>query len=120
MKIALTVTEKSENAKVDPRFGRCAYFLIYNDETGEKRFIDNTQNLNAPQGAGIQASQNVLKENIEVLITGNVGPKAFNLLKSSNVKIFTGASNMTVDEAIQAYKDGKLQEASGATKPGHW
>ncbi len=120
MKIALTVTEKNENAKVDPRFGRCPAFLIYDEDSGEKKLIDNSQNLNAPQGAGIQASQNILKENIDILITGNVGPKAFSLLKGSNVKIYTGASGMNVEEAINAYKDGKLQEASGATKPGHW
>ncbi len=120
MKIALTVTEKSENAKVDPRFGRCSAFMIFNEESGEKKFIDNSQNLNAPQGAGIQASQNVLKENINVLITGNVGPKAFNLLKDANVKIFIGAEGMSIDDAIKAYKEGKLNEATSATKPGHW
>jgi predicted Fe-Mo cluster-binding NifX family protein len=120
MRIALTVTEKSENAKVDPRFGRCAAFCVYDEETGEKKFIDNTQNLNAAQGAGIQAAQNILKENINVLITGNVGPKAFGLLQGSNVKIYIGASGMTIDEAIKNFKDGKLEETTGATKPGHW
>ncbi len=120
MIIGITVSEKKENSVVDPRFGRAAYFLIYNDATGEKKIIDNSQNLNAPQGAGIQAAQNILKENIEVLLTGNVGPKAYNLLADANVKIYTGASGLTVDEAIAAFKEGKLQEASGATKPGHW
>ena len=120
MKIAVTVSEKSENGKVDPRFGRCAAFLIYDENRGEKKIIDNTQNLNATQGAGIQAAQNVLKENINVLITGNVGPKAFGLLSSSGVRAYTGADGMSADEAIKAFKEGKLQEASAATKPGHW
>jgi len=120
MKIAITIQEKNENAKVDPRFGRCAYFLIYDDQTNEKKIIDNSQNLNAPQGAGIQAAQNILKENVEVLITGNVGPKAFQLLKDSGVKIFVGAQDMNVDDAIKAFKNGELNEANSATKPGHW
>ena len=119
MKIALTINEKSEKSKVDPRFGRCPYFLIIDDETGEKKIIDNTQNLNAMQGAGIQAAQNLLKENPDVLITGNIGPKAFMLL-SEKVKIYTGAGDLTVDEAIEKFKNGKLQQAAGATKPGHW
>ncbi len=120
MIIGITISEKNENSTVDPRFGRTPYFLIYNDETGEKKIIDNAQNLNAPQGAGIQAAQNILKENIEVLLTGNVGPKAFQLLNGAGVKIFTGAANLTVDDAIKAYKDGKLTETDSATKPGHW
>ena len=120
MRIALTVTEKSENAKVDPRFGRCAAFYVYDEETGEKKFIDNTQNLNAAQGAGIQASQNILKENINVLITGNVGPKAFSLLQGSNVKVYVGAAGLSIEDAIKNFKDGKLEETTGATKPGHW
>ncbi len=120
MKIALTINENSVNATVDPRFGRCPAFLIYDDETGEKKIVDNKQNLNAPQGAGIQSAQNILKENIDVVITGNVGPKAYQLLSSSKVKILIGASGLSVDDAISAYKEGKLEEATGATKPGHW
>ena len=119
MKIALTISEKSENSTVDSRFGRAPYFLIFDDETGEKKIIDNSQNLNAMQGAGIQAAQNLLKENPDVLITGNVGPKAFKLL-SSKVKIYTGAAGLKVDEAIEKFKKGELQEAKEANVPGHW
>ncbi len=119
MKIALTISEKSENSVVDPRFGRCPYFLIYDDETGEKKIIDNTKNLNAMQGAGIQSAQNLLKENPDVLITGNIGPKAFMML-SGKVKIYTGAEGLTVDEAIKKFKNNELIEVKSATKPGHW
>ncbi len=119
MKIALTISEKNENSKVDPRFGRCPYFLIIDEETGEKKIVDNTQNLNAMQGAGIQAAQNLLNENPDVLITGNIGPKAFSLL-SSKIKIYLGAGGLPIDEAIKKYKSGELQEATSANKPGHW
>ncbi len=119
MKIALTISEKNENSTVDPRFGRAPYFLIYDDTTGEKKIIDNSQNLNAMQGAGIQAAQNLLKENPNVLITGNVGPKAFKML-FPKVKIFTGAAGLTVDEAIRKFKNNELTEAKEANVPGHW
>ena len=119
MKIALTISEKNENSKVDPRFGRCPYFLIIDEETGEKKIIDNTQNLNAMQGAGIQAAQNLLKENPDVLITGNIGPKAFSLL-SSKVKIYLGAGDLTVEQALEKFKKGELQQADSPNKPGHW
>ena len=119
MKIALTISEKNENSKVDSRFGRCPYFLIINDQTGERKIIDNTQNLNAMQGAGIQAAQNLLKENPDVLITGNIGPKAFMLL-SEKVKIYTGAGDLSVNEAIEKFKKGELKQTTVATKPGHW
>ena len=119
MKIALTISEKSENSKVDPRFGRSPYFLIIDEETGEKKIIDNTQNLNAMQGAGIQAAQNLLKENPDVLITGNIGPKAFSLL-SPKVKIYLGAGELSIEEALEKFKNGELQLATGANKPGHW
>jgi len=119
MKIALTISEKNEKSKVDPRFGRCPYFLIIDEETGEKKIIDNTKNLNAMQGAGIQSAQNLLKENPDVLITGNIGPKAFSLL-SSKVKIYLGAGGLSIEEALEKFKKGELQLASGANKPGHW
>ncbi len=119
MKIALTISEKSENSVVDPRFGRCPYFLIYDDETGEKKIIDNRMNLNAMQGAGIQSAQNLLKENPDVLITGNIGPKAFMLL-NGKVKIFKGAEGLTVEEALKKFKNNELIEIKEPTKPGHW
>jgi len=120
MIIGITISEKNEDSKVDPRFGRAPYFLIYNEKSGEKKIVDNSQNLNAPQGAGIQAAQNILKENIEILLTGNVGPKAFQLLAGANVQIYTEAANLTVDDAVKAFKEGKLPKATDATKPGHW
>ncbi len=120
MKIGLTISEKDQNSVVDSRFGRCKYFLIYDETTGERKIIDNSQNLNAAQGAGIQSAQNILREGIDVLITGNVGPKAFNVLSGSNVKIYLIDESVTVDEALKLLKSGTLKNADQATKPGHW
>lgn len=119
MKIAITATDKSLEAKVDTRFGRADCFMIYDEENVSWKAADNQQNLNAVQGAGIQAAQNATKAGADVLITGNVGPKAFKVLQANDIKIYT-ISDSTVEEALKAYQEGKLQLINEATKEGHW
>lgn len=104
---------------VDPRFGRAAKFQICDTETGETSFVDNTQNLNAAQGAGIQAAQNVIDAGVEAVITGNCGPKAFRVLGSAGITIYT-VQDVTVQEALKALKEGQLQAVSAATVESHW
>ena len=53
MKIAITAQGPELSAQVDPRFGRAKYFIIYDVDSDEFEAVDNEQNLNAPQGAGI-------------------------------------------------------------------
>ena len=74
MLIALTAIEESLQAEVDSRFGRAKKFMIYDIEKGTYSFIDNKQNLNSPQGAGIQSAQNVVETGAEAVITGHCGP----------------------------------------------
>ncbi len=100
MKIALTSTGKTLNSQVDPRFGRAASFIIFDVETGEINVVNNTQNANLPQGAGIQAAQNVSRCGVDYVITGHCGPKAFRTLQSAGIKILVGASG-TVGEMIE-------------------
>ncbi len=119
MKIAITTTGDDLNAPIDPRFGRAKKFLIYDTETKEYTVIDNTQNLNLPQGAGLQAAQTVASNGAKAVITGHVGPKAFNVLSSTKIEIYlTNAS--TVKEAIDAYEKGELTPAKTFDKEGHW
>jgi predicted Fe-Mo cluster-binding NifX family protein len=119
MKIALTAQEKDLNTEMDPRFGRAPFFVIFDTEWGSYSFIDNEQNLNAPQGAGIQAAQNVIKTGADVLITGSCGPKAFRVLQASEIKVVTGASG-PVKEVIERYNKGELKAAQGPDVEGHW
>jgi len=119
MKIAITTVGENLEAAVDPRFGRAKTFLVYDDQTEQIELIPNTQNLQAAQGAGVQAAQQITDSGVQVLITGNVGPKAFSVLQTAGIKVYTGLSG-TVREAIEAYKEGKLMETGAATKPGHW
>jgi predicted Fe-Mo cluster-binding NifX family protein len=119
MKIAISSQGEGLAAKLDPRFGRARMFVIYDDNTNEISLVDNTQNLNAAQGAGIQAAQTVSKSGAYVLITGHCGPKAFSALKAAGIKIYT-APETSVSEAIELYKKGALTEAAGADVDGHW
>ena len=119
MNIAITSTGTTLTSKVDPRFGRAAYFIIINSESGDFRAVENSQNLNLPQGAGIQAGKTIIENGVEVLITGNCGPKAFKVLESAGIRIFTGADG-TVDEVFQMYKDNKLTSAHKPNVEGHW
>ena len=119
MKIAITSSGENIDNEIDLRFGRAKGFIIYetNDDTFE--FIDNIQNLEAAQGAGIQAAQNVVNKNIEAVITGHCGPKAFKVLSTSGVKVYT-VNECKIKEVIEKFKNGELQEAASADVEGHW
>jgi len=119
MKIAVTSQGKTPDSAVDPRFGRARHFLLFDTETGELAVVDNAQNLNAPQGAGIQAAETVVRMGAEAVLTGNVGPKAFATLQAGNVAVCTGASG-SVHEAIKRFQSGQLQSVAKANVSGHW
>lgn len=119
MKIIVTAYGSEANAKIDERFGRAAYFMLYDKETQTWKSFNNKQNLDAAKGAGIQAAQNVQELDANIVITGNVGPKAFHVLQASGIKIFS-AKELTVEEAIQNYLAGKLSELTIANREGHW
>ncbi len=96
----------------DPRFGRCSYFILVDSESMEFEAIQNDA-VNTSGGAGIQAAQTIASKNVEVLITGSVGPNAYAALESSGIKMFS-AQVKTVLDAINLYKQRKLTEISMA------
>ncbi len=119
MKIGITSTGKDKTSDVDPRFGRAKYFIVADTESGEWAAHDNTQNLNAPQGAGIQAARNIIELGVETVLTGHVGPKAFSVLQSGNIQICPGATG-TVEETLEQHRGGQLEAAAQADVEGHW
>jgi predicted Fe-Mo cluster-binding NifX family protein len=119
MKIAVTSQGTDLNARVDPRFGRAAYVVIVDSESNNFELIDNSANVNAMKGAGIQAASNVVNAGAEVLLTGHCGPNAFKALQAGKVAVSNGAAG-TVGEAVKSYLDGKLPHADGANVEGHW
>ena len=119
MKIAITSQGPDLTSQVDPRFGRAKSFIVVDTETGEFSVHDNTQNMNAAQGAGIQAGRTVVDLGVEAIITGNVGPKAFATLQAGNVKVYRAPSG-TVKETVEKFKAGELPPVDGANVQGHW
>ncbi|MFO8056595.1 MAG: NifB/NifX family molybdenum-iron cluster-binding protein [bacterium] len=119
MKVCVSSQGPDLESEVDQRFGRAPRFILYDTETGDYEAIDNKQNLQAQQGAGIQSAQHVVDTGAEALITGHCGPKAFRVLSSAGISVYTGAGG-TVSEAIRAMQAGKLEKAAGPDVEGHW
>ncbi len=119
MKIIVTACGSEANAKIDERFGRAAYFMLYDQETQTWKSFNNKQNLDTAKGAGIQAAQNVQELDADILITGNVGPKAFRVLEAAGIQIFS-ARNTTVEKALQDYLGKNLLQLKSASREGHW
>lgn len=117
MKICVTATAGDLNAQVDPRFGRCQHFVFVDSDTMAIEAMPN-EAIAAPGGAGIQAAQTVVNKGVDVLISGNIGPNAFQVLSAAGVKIVTGAYG-TVKEAVEMYKNGKLSETGASTVSAH-
>ncbi|MDD4103239.1 MAG: NifB/NifX family molybdenum-iron cluster-binding protein [Kiritimatiellae bacterium] len=119
MKIAFSTSGSDLNAPLDTRFGRAAKFLVYDTETKAFEVIDNAQNLNAAQGAGIQSAQNVAASGAQALVSGHCGPKAFRVLGAAGIKAYT-SNAATLTEALAQYLSGALKELKAADVEGHW
>jgi len=119
MKIAVTAQGTHLDAPVDPRFGRAAYILIVDMEGETVEALDNSENVNAFKGAGIQAAVMVGNSGAEVLLTGFCGPNAFKTLAAAGVNVANDASG-SVRDALEAFKTGKMSFADSADVEGHW
>lgn len=119
MKIAISCAGKDLNSIVDQRFGRAPQFIVYDLDDDSFRVVANNQNLQAAQGAGIQSARTVAGTGVQAVITGNVGPKAFQALNAAKIQIYL-AKGGTVKEAVEAFKAGELKKAVEANVEGHW
>ncbi len=119
MKIAFTTSGTDLNAPVDSRFGRAPKFLVYDLDNETFEVVDNNRNLNAAQGAGIQSAETVARLGVQVLVTGHCGPKAFRVLSSAGIKIYSVAAS-TVESALEAFRADKLTAIEAADVDGHW
>lgn len=119
MKVAVTAKGTSLQDNVDPRFGRAAHILIVDTETMEVEAVDNSANINAFKGAGIQAATMICDRGAEVLLTGYCGPNAYRTVQAGGVKVVNDVSG-TVEEAIARLKQGELQFSKAPNTEGHW
>ncbi len=121
MKVAITSYDKDLSGKVDRSFGRAKWFVVVDTDSEAVEAHSNKQNVNAAQGAGIQAAQNISNLEVGVVLTGNVGPNAFRALKAAAIRIFiVGKDIETVEGALSEWKAGHLREVHEATIEGHW
>lgn len=110
MKIAFTSEGKTWESKIDPRFGRAEYIVIYDEESDNLSVMDNTEVTNKAHGAGTSTAQKVFDLKPDVLITGNgPGENAAIILKKLNLKMFVNAHNFTLKEAYEKYKNNILE-----------
>ena len=119
MKIAVSATGSDLSAEVDPRFGRAVYFVVVDSDTMDFEAVENKQNLDLPQGAGIQAGKAIVNSGASVLLTGNCGPKAFAVLKQAGIEVVVSVKG-TVMDVVTAYKRGDLKPTDEANVEGHW
>lgn len=119
MKICVTSQGDTLDAQVDPRFGRARFFVFYDDESGQFEALDNSTNVNAAGGAGVQSATTVAEKGCQCVVSGHIGPKAMDVLATAGVKVAVGASG-TVAEALEAFRNGQLQEVTDADKPTRW
>jgi len=119
MKVAISTSGTTLGSPVDPRFGRAAGFLIVDMDNNEMEYVENTQNLRAAQGAGIQTGQNVANTGAKAVLTGHCGPKAFRVLTGAGVAVHIGAEG-TVAEALARLQTGDWEASDGADVEGHW
>ncbi len=118
MKIAVSAIAPGLDAEVDPRFGRCQYFIIVDPETMQFEAIENSSAI-ASGGAGISAAQMIASKRVEAILTGNCGPNAYQVLSPAGIKVITGVSGK-VQDAVQDYKAGKYQASSQPNVSGHF
>lgn len=107
MRVAITSQGPDLSSQIDPRFGRARYLTVIDVETEEFLSIDNSRNLNATQGAGIQTVKAVVKEGVDVVMTGHVGPKANDALEAAGVEVMTGVSG-TVSDVLKEFNSDRL------------
>jgi len=118
MKIAISATGPTLDAEVDPRFGRCQYFVIVDPQTMEFEALENSSAM-AAGGAGISTGQMIAGKGVEVVLTGNCGPNAYQVLSAAGLQVITGVSGK-ISDAIEEYKLGTFSAAQQANVADHF
>lgn len=107
MKVAVSSSGKSLDSMLDPRMGRCQYFMLVNSETMDFEVIENGA-ANASGGAGIQAAQTLLNTKVDAVVTGNVGPNAWEILEAAGIKVYRSGTT-TIEDVLKDFQAGRLQ-----------
>ena len=117
MRVVVSAVQDSLDAEVSPVFGRCPVYMFVDSDTMQFEAEPNPA-MSAAGGAGIQAAQFAVSKGVEAVLTGNVGPNAFNVLQAAGITTYPISAG-TVRQAVEAFRSGKLQPVSGATSGMH-
>ena len=118
MKVCISSTGITLDSNVDPRFGRCAFFIIYNTDSDTFEYYEN-ESRNTMGGAGIQAAQKALENKVDAVISGNIGPNSFKVFNTSAIKIYTGVSG-SIRDVIAQLKNNELNQAAAPNVQSHY
>jgi predicted Fe-Mo cluster-binding NifX family protein len=120
MKIAISISGNSLNSPFDARFGRATFFCIVDTESDVWEAFENPA-LSSSGGAGVQASQFVVKHGAQAVVSGAFGPNAFDTLAAAEIEMYLAPGNEahTAAEILEMFKTGQLTRAEAATHAGH-
>jgi predicted Fe-Mo cluster-binding NifX family protein len=109
MRIGVSATGKELNARVDDRFGRCPWFLVVDTDSLE---FDPLENRHAEEatGAGVAVATDLIDAHVDAVVSGQVGPKAYEVLKAMGIDIFLVSGSVSVKDALERLKRGELQK----------
>lgn len=120
MKVAISTQTNDIDSLVDPRFGRAAWFVVVDSESGEWTAVDNRRNAGASGGAGVQAGTVVVDQGVGAVITGNVGPNAHKVLAAAGIELYQAGNGVSAREALRSLNTRELTAVQAPTVAGHW
>lgn len=115
-KIAVSSQGPDLDGPIDPRFGRAAGFVIIDPDTMASEYVDNAASQGMAQGAGIQTAELMARHGVGVVLTGYVGPKAFQALSAAGIKIGQNLEDLSVRQAVDKYKTGQVTMAGSPNR----
>lgn len=116
-RLAFTSSGTTVDNPIDPRFGRCPYFMLYDEQANRWEALPNSA-MSLGNGAGIQAAQHLASKRVTAVMTGDIGPNAHRVLSAAGIRVYVGCHG-TVESALEDYRAGRLTVATGPTGPGH-
>lgn len=119
MRIAVPAAGPDPASAAEERFGRAPGFLILDTQSGSWEFAANTQNYDAPQGAGIQSAAHLVNAGVDAVCSPNLGPKAYAVLQQAGIPVYVLQAGSVADNAA-ACQHGRLPRMDGANQDGHW
>lgn len=118
MKICVTATAAGIDSPMDPRFGRCPFFVLVDLDSMSENSIANI-NSSASSGAGIQASEELARQGVSALVTGNIGPNAMLTLSKAMIDVYQYQGVGSVRDVVEKFKRGELAKISSPSVQAH-